>query len=187
MSAIESKDHQTEGAWINEIKANNDKTLERLYTANYPKVEKYVLLNSGSEEDAKDIYQDAFIATWRNIMLGKFTSLQKGSVSGYLLQVAKNKWIDVLRERKRKPMISDRKPETEPFEALASEEEEYLELAREHFTRMGEPCKEVLIRFYFKRERLREIASHFSWTEASAKNNKYRCLQKLRVAIANSK
>jgi hypothetical protein len=27
---------------------------------------------------------------------------------------------------------------------------------------------------------MKKIAKHFAWTDASARNNKYRCLQKLR-------
>ncbi|MEI9913190.1 MAG: sigma factor [Bacteroidota bacterium] len=55
--------------WIRKLKANDEQALKALYAANYSKVENYVLDNSGSAEDAKDIYQEAFIAVWRNIQL----------------------------------------------------------------------------------------------------------------------
>jgi len=63
----------------------------------------------------------------------------------------------------------------------------YLELVKEEYERLGDPCRELLNRFYFKKESMREIAAHFSWTEASAKNNKYRCLQRLRNMVINKK
>src|SRR5690349_2029 len=94
-STTKGKDIQ--GDDISRIKAHDEQALKKLYTDNYPRVEHYILNNSGSVEDAKDLYQEAFIATWRNIMLGKFTAVHEGSENAYLFQIAKNKWLDVLR------------------------------------------------------------------------------------------
>ena len=63
------------------------------------------------------------------------------------------------------------------------EDDIYMEKMKLHFARMGNPCKDVLHRFYFLKQSLSEIAADFSWTEATAKNNKYRCLQKLRGMV----
>lgn len=51
---------------------------------------------------------------------------------------------------------------------------------KEQFKKLGSTCREVLIRFYYRKESLRLIAGHFDWSEATARNNKYRCLQQLR-------
>ena len=174
---------------IDKIKANDEHALKTLYVANYPGVEKYVLNNSGSVEDARDVYQEAFIAVWRNIVLDKFTMTHGGSINGYLYQVAKNKWMDVLRKQKGKNVsieVTNAEMVAEITEALSPEEEHYLAEVKRHFTAMGDPCKELLRQFYFEKKRLKEIAIFFSWTEATAKNNKYRCLQKLRAAILNN-
>ena len=53
------------------FKNNDEQVLKYLYVTNYPKIEKYVLSNSGTIDDAKDIYQEAFIAVWRNVQLDK--------------------------------------------------------------------------------------------------------------------
>ncbi|HEY0040609.1 MAG TPA: hypothetical protein VGB71_08105, partial [Flavisolibacter sp.] len=60
-----------------------------------------------------------------------------------------------------------------------------LAAVRENFTKLGNNCRELLNRFYFQKESLRTIALAFQWTEATAKNNKYRCLQQLRELIKN--
>lgn len=174
--------------WVSSIKANDDKALRLLYVENYPKVKKYILHNSGSEDDAKDIYQEAFLAAWRNVQLDKFTALHEDSINNYLFQVAKNKWLDALRTQKRKKtsLVSEMEIAEMP-DLILTEEENYMEKIKSHFTAMGEPCKGLLQKFYFKKENLRQIADFFSWTEATAKNNKYRCLQKLRKAVLNDK
>ncbi len=66
---------------------------------------------------------------------------------------------------------------------LTEESVAYLESIKTNYHKLGEQCKEVLQLFYFKKESMKQIAARFSWTEASAKNNKYRCLQKLREMV----
>mgnify|MGYP003575516880 CR=1 FL=1 len=184
---IENKPQSEE---IRRIKANDEKALKELYVNNYPNVERFVLHNSGTKEDAKDIYQEAFITTWRNIMLNKFTVMQDGSLNGYLFRIAKNKWMDSLRTQRRRSItvdVSEGNLPDQDADLLTVEEEDHVERVKRHFSTMGNPCKELLQKFYFHRESLKEIASHYSWTEGTAKNNKYRCLQKLRAAILNNK
>ena len=53
------------------FKNNDEQVLKYLYVTNYAKIEKYVLSNSGTIDEAKDIYQEAFIAVWRNVQLDK--------------------------------------------------------------------------------------------------------------------
>ena len=65
----------------------------------------------------------------------------------------------------------------------SKEEDAYLEKVKMHFAAMEAPCKEVLQRFYFLKQSMADIAAAFSWTDATAKNNKYRCLQKLRSMV----
>lgn len=178
MTQDTSKDSQ-----LSAIRANDEKVLKLLYRENYPQVEKYVLANNGTAEEAKDIFQEAFIATWRNIQLGKFT---EGSLEAYLFRIAKNKWIDYLRINKRmhKVPLTDEIPETNETAVT----EELLKKIKENFRLLGDLCRDVLERFYFYRQSMQTIAGALKWTEATARNNKYRCLQQLRKSVnANNK
>lgn len=159
---------------------NDEKTLEEIYAANYPAVEKFIKANSGSTDDAKDIYQEAFLAFWRNVQLKKFEPRSGDSIGGYLIRIARNKWIDVLRKEKREGIVSIDAHTADSAYSMEPDQEEYLNLVKGQYRTLGEPCRELLYRFYFVKEKLRTIAAHFSWTEATAKNNKYRCLGKLK-------
>jgi len=171
--------------WIVKLKANDDQALRTLYGACYPGIEHYILQNNGSKDDAKDIYQEAFIAMWRNIQLDKvsFTGLEQ--LQGYIFRIAQYKWLDQLRSsrvKKTNPLNGLDIAEEVPAQ-LDKEEAEYLAKVKLHYVTIGDQCREVLNRFYFLKQSMAEIASFFSWTEATAKNNKYRCLQKLRNLI----
>jgi RNA polymerase sigma factor (sigma-70 family) len=168
------------------IKANDDKILKSLYQENYFKIEKYVLNNNGSREQAKDIYQEAFIVVWRNIQLDRLSAENETTIAGYLFKVAKNKWIDYLRSIQYKKVTSlNDDTEVLQAEVFGEEENKYLEEVKHNFKLLGENCREVLTRFYYKKEPLKDIAINLNWTEATARNNKYRCIQRLREMIKN--
>jgi RNA polymerase sigma factor (sigma-70 family) len=164
------------------ILANDDRALQALYTANFYKTEAFVLANSGTAEEAKDIYQEAFIAVWQNVKAGRYVAQQGSSLEAYLFQIAKYKWYDHLKAAKKINLV--------PIEdnilidtVYNEEEEKYIEKVQHHFKDMGEPCRQVLTLFYFMKQSMVKIAATFSWTEATAKNNKYRCLQRLRNMV----
>ena len=166
------------------IKANDEKTLKALYQENFKKVEHFIVTNNGTQEEAKDIYQEAFIAVWRNIQMDRFKPESPGALGGYLFQVARNKWIDQLRGKKLRQTVPLQEEITQYHsEPFSKEESDHIILIKQHFGKLGEQCQELLRRFYFNKDSMRVIAEYFSWTEASAKNNKYRCLQRLRAMI----
>lgn len=174
---------------IRALKANDDTVLKSLYQDNYPKTEKYVLDNSGTEDDAKDVFQEAFIATWRNIQLDKFYPENETALAGYIFQIAKFKWIDRLRADKKNRVISideTIRPWQKENETSEGNDEEFIQQVKKSFSKLGEACREILSRFYFKKESLRTIASQTGLTEATARNNKYRCLQRLREMVKTS-
>lgn len=170
---------------VNAIKANDDNVLKALYHDNYSKVESYVLTNSGTTDQAKDIYQEAFISVWRNIQLDKFIPAGETSLAGYLYQVAKNKWLDHLRSSHHTKVIPIEFAEVSmrPEEPLTADENEYVIMVKKNLQKLGEDCRKVLTKFYYHKQSLKVIAEEFNWTEATARNNKYRCLQRLRELV----
>ena len=169
---------------LSAIKNNDEKVLKLLYQSNFARVEKYVQENSGTTEQAKDIFQEAFISLWRNIQLDRFQPHHETSLDAYLFRIAKNKWLDHLRIQKRNQTVSLKAESNEPRELELSAEEQYLlKSIKDNFRRLGEICQKVLERFYYLRQSMKTIAESMNWTEATARNNKYRCLQQLRKLI----
>src|SRR5690606_9544345 len=163
---------------VERIKSDDEVTLKNLYTSNYRLMERYVLRHSGSVDDAKDTYQEAFLAVWRNVQLGRFVPSVESDFAYYLTRVVKNKWIDSLRKAKGKRTIPIEEAQTDSIAAAENTDEVdgYIDNVRLQYKNLGGRCRELLAGFYFKRKSLRDIASAFGWTESSAKNNKYRCL-----------
>ena len=176
---------------ITTIKANDNLVLKKLYQENYKKVEVFILKNNGSMPQAKDTYQEAFIAMYHNIKADKFNPTNESALQGYLYQIAKNKWTDFLRSSrfKKTSQIADNffiQDEDSNLTSFEISEAEYnpTQLAMEAFTQLGAECKKLLEVFYFQKKSLREIAAEFNIGEASARNKKYRCIQKLRDLVS---
>ncbi len=168
------------------MRSNHEPTLQKLYTDNYYKIEKYILNNNGTEEETKDIYQEAFIIVWRNVQLDKFTPGNESEVAGYLFNVAKFKWIDHLRSNHFKKIVHieyEEGPLEIIEETINAADSNKLLMVRNKYKQLGSTCKRVLTDFYFHEKSLKAIAAHFNWTEATARNNKYRCLQQLRTLL----
>ncbi|RYD82846.1 MAG: sigma-70 family RNA polymerase sigma factor [Sphingobacteriales bacterium] len=68
-----------------------------------------------------------------------------------------------------------------------AEETKDIAQVAENFKKLGANCRQLLTDFYFKKESLRTIAANFKWTEATAKNNKYRCIEKLKILLKSNK
>ena len=173
---------------IEAVMRNDEQTLRSLYTQNYYKTEKYVLQNSGSKPQAKDIYQEAFITVWKNVKAGKFVPKNDTALQGYLFQISKNKWLDVLRSsqyRKTRQLDTNYLNVHEDENAMDTVEEKHTkekqqQLIVKAFSQLGKDCRRLLEAFYFEKQSMRNISSLFEITEASARNKKYRCIERLR-------
>ncbi len=169
------------------IRQNDEPALRQLYASNYPRVENFVLNNNGSADQAKDVFQEAFIAVWRNIQMDRFSPQSGSGLDAYLFQIAKNKWMDYLRSGHYNKVIrmdGATLPAQEVDETPAGENE-YLAAVKKHLGALGDNCKKILTLYYYRNQSMKQIAEQMSWTEATAKNNKYRCIQKLKDLINN--
>ena len=175
---------------VEAIKANDQKALRTFYTHNFNKVETLVLKNNGTSEQAKDIYQEAFITVWRNVKDNMFYPESETAINGYLYSIAKNKWMDYLRSPAFSKTISIHQVreisanETVPDEVKKEEnKEQKLTLAMNAFKALGEACKNLLTKFYFEKKSMKEIALELQLDAASTRNKKYRCMQNLRQLV----
>jgi len=53
------------------------------------------------------------------------------------------------------------------------------------FKGLGAPCKDLLMKFYFEKKSMKDIAEELQLDAASTRNKKYRCMQKLRELALN--
>lgn len=173
------------------IKANDSIALKPFYIANYRKTQSLVLSNSGTEEDAKDVYQDAFIVVWNSIKNNTFVPINETAIEGFLYSTSKNKWLDILKSSRFKKMRHSINEAILKNEANEESQDDSFELKMKStmnaFKNLGEPCKALLTTFYFEKKSLKDIAQILNIEEATARNKKYRCMEKLRSLVIPQK
>lgn len=157
--------------------------LNQIYAENYSWVEAYVSQNSGTDADAKDLFQESLTAAWINVKAGRFEG-DLDQFKAYLRQICRFKWINQLRANTRTRMVYGdpaEQPDLVMMDDDIAEENLYQsELLRQGWLQLGEKCKDVLKLFYYKRKSLNEIAGVTGDTEESLKTIKYRCMMRLR-------
>jgi len=155
-----------------------------LYAANYARVKRQIKANSGTNEDAADVFQDSLLVLYANIRDGKFEL--KSSISSYLYGIAKNIWLKTL--RKKRFNVNDLIRETEFSSIDDSIVYDNLLSVKVLLERIGEGCKSIMIDFYFKKLKMLELAKIYNLgSEEAARNKKYRCLKKLITLIEKNK
>jgi RNA polymerase sigma factor (sigma-70 family) len=165
-----------------EIRKNNEAALGEVYKTHYPMAVNLICSNSGTEQEAKDVYQEAVIAFYERAQQPGFVLTCK--IKTYLYAVCRRLWLKRLAEKKRFTVSI---PETETFEGAEEEAndafEKELRFKRmgESLQALGEPCRSIIEDFYIHDFSMEIISEKFGYTTAdNAKNQKYKCLQRLK-------
>ncbi len=163
--------------------ALDDKTaIEAIYKDNYGLIQNLVINNSGSEDDAKDIFQEALIVLYEKSKSGVFEL--NCQISTYIYAVSKRLWLKRLQNRSRYDLMENGVEESVFVEddiTLHEKRNSQFGMMEHALAMIGEPCKSLLEAYYMGKQNMQEIADAFGYTNAdNAKNQKYKCLMRLR-------
>lgn len=153
-----------------------------LVNRDFTSVKIYVQKNSGSEDDAKDIFQDGLIALLKNLQQGEYKS--SSTIKSYLFAICKNTWLQQLRKMKKNQELLPEISEENGIEEKLALEERY-KLMKQKFSLLGEECQKILIQFYYDKKSMKELQEIYNLSsEQAAKNKKSRCLKKLSTLVS---
>ena len=167
------------------IRAGKDKeVIPLLYKKVFPVVKKYMVSRGGDKEDAFDIFQDALMDFYSQVMRDDFNTQYK--VYGYLFRFCINKWITRLKRNKK----IEFKEDLSDYETGVFPESDYLLLGKEEnvlktlFSPIGTKCIELLTYTIYNNMLMEDIALRMNFPSVSAvKMQVMRCKQKLTEEI----
>ena len=165
------------------LAGNDKKSIEIIYEHNYNLIQALVVNNNGTIDDAKDIFQEAMMVLYEKARSGQFEL--NCQIRTYLYSVARRLWLKKLNRSNRHVADFDETNETQVVVDDDLDEHEQKDAAFDMMHNaigtLGEPCKSLLEAFYFKEQRMQEIAENFGYTNAeNAKTQKYKCLMRLK-------
>lgn len=164
------------------IKTGKDReVVPLLYKKVYPLVERFIVRNSGNKEDASDVFQDALLLFYKQIMHNFYD--EKYKVYGYLYKVCLHKWINRAKKNSKITFVDEieslETPVFEEFsEELISNPDENI--IRKLFSPIGEKCIELLTFTTYTSLLLEDIMLRMEMNSVSAvKMQLKRCKEKL--------
>ncbi len=136
-----------------------------------PKIRRFVLQNSGSISDAKDLFQECIFYLYR---YAQDTAFEVQNLDAYFMNMVRNRWYHQLRVRKREEGVIDT---LDTGESRANDLQYYAYLRA--FAQLGADCRKVL-ELYIEGIPVKSVAEKLNTSIDYAKRKKYLCKEQLK-------
>lgn len=175
----------TDARILDMLRRGDEEALVMLYRSNRKPVTSFVLRNNGTQDDAEDMLQEALVVLWERVRSGRFEYAAK--LDTFVFATVKNIWMRRLNRKRREvadPVTADEASDDTASaldEMIAGEESR---IVREALDRLGEPCRKLLLLFYWEELPMLEIAAQLGFANAeTAKSKKYQCKKALQALL----
>ena len=160
---------------IEGIKKGDDKTINYLYETYFGVIKAHILKNSGNEDDAYDIFQDALMVLFKKIQVNNIAL--NSDLKGYVFGVARNLWNNQLRKNKKVTGIDqDFADDLEIDKLLDIPLEQIVQRA---FLKL-KPDSQKILRMHLDGFDYKQIAEEMNYkSETYARRKKYLCKEEL--------
>jgi RNA polymerase sigma factor (sigma-70 family) len=170
---------------LNGILRNDNVILQYIYKNFYYKVNLLIKKNSGDDDDANDIFQEAIIVVYRKLKANDL--IISCAFETYLYSVCKFLWLKQLaRLKSEKEILLDSTNFEVEFDHDFSElveKNERFKLYQKHFQLLGSDCQKLL-QLFFDRVPLKQIAQIMGFSsEKYVKKRKFKCKEYLVTSI----
>ena len=175
----------TDARILDMLRQGDEEALTMLYRSNRKPVTAFVLKNNGTPDDAEDMLQEALIILWERVRSGRFEYAAK--LDTFVYATVKNMWMRRL-FRKRREVAASPNPDESPSDARSALEEmvsgEESRIVRDAVDELGEPCRTLLLLFYWEELSMEDIATRLGFANAeTAKSKKYQCKKALQTLL----
>lgn len=163
-----------------------EQTIKAIYRNYFEGLCWYIMNNSGSRQDAEDIFQEVVVSFIELVQKNKFRG--DSTVKTFLFSLNRNTWLNELKRRGRALAREEKfekaqdRTELDASHQIADREgkEEVARLVAE----LGETCRKILVLFYYENLTMKEILEATQYeNEQVVRNKKYKCLKQLEQMI----
>jgi RNA polymerase sigma factor (sigma-70 family) len=166
-----------------------NESIQAIYKDHFDRLCWFVMNNSGSRQDAEDIFQEVVMDFIEAIQKNKFRG--ESSVGTFLYSLNKYAWLNELKRKGRamqREIKFDRDQDREEMDVghLVSHREARAQVMM-IVARLGDDCKKILVMFYYENLSMKEIVEKTKYgTEQVVRNKKYKCLKQLEQMLNES-
>ncbi len=164
------------------IRAGKDKeVMPLLYKKVLPQLKSYILRTNGSKDDAYDVFHDALMVFYEQVMTGQYNT--KYNIYGFLYRIGVFRWINKLKKDKgivhfdEMPEFQSEEMSTKFESTDASKDENVLQKL---FSPIGEKCIELLNYTIYSDMLMEDVMIRMDFASVDAVRMQHmRCKQKL--------
>ena len=169
------------------LKSKDNQAYEILYKFYYPSVKNFIVKNSGTSADAKDIFQETILVLLEKVPKDDFNLTS--SLKTYIFAISSNLWLKRLRDSSKVV-----KGELDIYEKyLTDYEEAEVELhannsikALNIFKTITNKCIVLLKAIFYDEKNIDTITKEFGYSNKhTAQNQKFKCLEQARRGSEN--
>ena len=163
---------------IEQVRSKGHKALESVYHELHDEFVQWARHHyQCNQDEACEIFQQTVVIFYENVMQGKLITLTS-SLKTYLFSIGKNKIMELKRYQE-KHISTEGKDFVDHMDSGI--EYDLEQLAEKSIGQLPEPCRSLLIDFYYHRKTMQQLAERYGYkNEDTVKNQKYRCLLSLR-------
>ncbi len=168
--------------YIEGLLTNDSKVIGEIYTKFADKISRYVVANSGSEDDAGDIFQECLIDLYNQ---AKYKSLTLSCpFEPFFMMVCKRKWLNELKKRAVLPVTKSEDDLLNISEDVFSQADELEEQQRQSslylmmFEKLSDRCREI-ITLALSDQHQEKIAEQLGVSYGYLRKKKSECLASL--------
>ena len=171
--------------YISAILSGDRTVLTLMYRTIFPAIRKLVVDYGGSEEDAKDVFQDATIVVYEKASLPDFRLTSQFSTFFY--GICRYLWMS---RRQKKSAAEVTIPEQAKYIVDEAGEIDFLQVERgklfyRALRQLGEDCQQIL-QLFFQKTAMEEIALQMGFaSEGYARRRKSQCKDRLVELVKN--
>lgn len=174
------------------IREQNDKqVLAHLYKELFPSVQRFIKKNNGIADDAYDVFQDALMYFYKQVMNNSFNS--KYNVYGYIYRLSINRWINKIHKSKKiiyKPEFAEDFSSDSSFRnfgEVTDSKSNDRNILGKFVSFIGEKCVEMMTLRIYSNLMFEDIGLRLGYnSEAATKMQFKRCREKLVDALKSN-
>ena len=181
-----SKDNAELASLIDAVAQRDRGAFKALYERAAPKLFAVVLRILRDRGPAEDVLQDVFLKVWQN---AEGFSVDAGPAMGWLIAIARNRAIDMLRAKRVMPLATeDARDLWENIATLGDGEAEVLNIAalRHCLGQIEEPSRSCVLLAYYEGYSREELAQRYDRPVNTIKTWLFRSLNSLKSCLESS-
>lgn len=163
-----------------------EETVKAIYRDHFASLSWYIMNNSGSRQDAEDIFQEVLVDFISLVQQDKFRG--EASVKTFLFSLNRYSWLNELKRRGRALAREEKfekgqdRVEADISQVLIGREDKAGVMRL--IEALGEACRKILVLFYYENRSMKEILAYTDYeNEQVLRNKKYKCLKQLEMRL----